>query len=79
MSKQKRAEANALESRTIEQTWIARKKHDALLQDFQGMIFRFQAVRNLMAEHPGEARRSLNEAIQEFEKVLDDGRHAIQG
>ena len=79
MSKQKQAEAIALETRTIEQTRIARRMHDALLQNFQGMIFRFQAARNLMARHPDEALLSLNEAIRDGESALDESRDTIQG
>ena len=78
MSKQKQAEAIALETRTIEQTRIARRMHDALLQNFQGMIFRFQAARNLMAWHPDEALRSLNDAIKDGESALDESRDALQ-
>jgi PAS domain S-box-containing protein len=78
ISQQKRAEASALESRTIEQTRIAARAHDALLQNFQGMIFRFQAARNLITRHPDEALRSLNEAIQESETALDQSRYAIE-
>lgn len=78
MSKQKQAEAIALETRTIEQTRIARRMHDALLQNFQGMIFQFQAVRNLMPRHPDEALRSLNDAINDGERALDDIREATQ-
>ena len=78
MSKQKQAEAIALEARTIEQTRIARRMHDALLQNFQGMMFRFQAARNLMPGHPDEALRSLNDAINDGERALDDIRDAIQ-
>jgi PAS domain S-box-containing protein len=78
MSKQKRAAAIALEARVMEQTRSARKLHDALLQNFQGMIFRFQAARNLMTRHPEQAIRSLNEAINDGEKALDESRYAIQ-
>jgi PAS domain S-box-containing protein len=78
MSRQKQAEASALESRMIEQTGIARKKHDALLQDLQGLIFRFQAVRNLIVRHPEEALQSLNEAIEDAETALDHRRNAIR-
>ena len=67
-----------MEARTIEQMRMARKSHDALLQNFQGMMFRFQAIRNLMPRHPDEALRSLNEAIHEGEKALDESRDAIQ-
>jgi signal transduction histidine kinase len=62
----------------IEDTRIARKLHDALLQNFQAMMFRFQAARNLMMRHPDEALRSLNDAINEGEKALDESRDAIQ-
>jgi PAS domain S-box-containing protein len=78
MSKQKRAETLTLQARMIEDTRIARKLHDALLQNFQAMMFRFQAARNLMMRHPDEALRSLNDAINEGEKALDESRDAIQ-
>jgi hypothetical protein len=42
------------------------------------MIFRFQAARNLMTRHPEQAIRSLNEAINDGEKALDESRYAIQ-
>jgi signal transduction histidine kinase len=79
MSKQKQAEAIALETRSIKQSRIARKMHDDLLQNFQGMMFQFQAVRNLMTRHPDEAMLSLNEAIKEGQMALDESRNAIQG
>jgi PAS domain S-box-containing protein len=78
MSKQKRAEAMALQARTIEGTLIARKLHDALLQNFQAMMFRFQAVRNLITRHPAEALRSLDAAINDGEEALNESRNAIQ-
>jgi PAS domain S-box-containing protein len=78
MSKQKRAEAFALETRSIKQSRIARKMHDDLLQNFQGMMFQFQAARNLMARHPDEALLSLNKAIKEGQTALDESRNAIQ-
>jgi PAS domain S-box-containing protein len=79
MSKQKRAEAIAFETRAIKQSHIARKMHDDLLQNFQGMMFQFQAARNLMTRHPDEALLSLNEAIKEGQTALDESRDAIQG
>lgn len=78
MSKRKRTDATALQSRTIEQTRTAQKLHDALLQNFQGMIFQFQAARNLMPRHPDDALRSLNEAIHEGEQALDQSRNAMR-
>jgi PAS domain S-box-containing protein len=79
MSKQKRAEAIALETRAIKQSRIARKMHDDLLQNFQGMMFQFQAARNLMTRHPDQALLSMNEAIKEGQTALDESRNAIQG
>ena len=78
MSKQKRAEAIALETCAIKQSRIARKIHDDLLQNFQGMMFQFQAARNLVTRHPDEALLSLNEGIKEGQTALDEGRNAIQ-
>jgi PAS domain S-box-containing protein len=79
MSKQKRAEAIRSETRLIQHSRVARKLQDDLLQNFQGMMFQFQAARNLMGRHPEEALRSLNEAIKEGQTVLDEGRDAIVG
>ena len=78
ISRQKRAEAIALESRKIEHTRIARQTHHALLQNLQGLIFRFQAARNSMTRHPEEALRALNDAIHDGEKALDNSRYSIQ-
>jgi PAS domain S-box-containing protein len=76
ISKQKRAASTALESRMIAQTRATRKMHDALMQDFQGMLFRFQAARNLITRHPEQALQSLNEAIKDGETALDEGRNS---
>jgi PAS domain S-box-containing protein len=78
MSKRKQADAIAMQARTIKQSRIARKMHDDLLQNFQGMMFRFQAARNLMTRHPDEALLSLNEAVKEGQTALDESRNAIQ-
>jgi PAS domain S-box-containing protein len=78
MSKQKRAEAIALETCAIKQARIARKMHDDLLQNFQGMMFQFQAARNLVRRHPDEALLSMNEAIKDGQAALDETRNAIQ-
>jgi PAS domain S-box-containing protein len=78
MSKQKRAEAIALETCAIQQSRIARRMHDDLLQNFQGMMFQFQAARNLMRRHPDEALLSLNDAIKDGQTAIDKGRDAIQ-
>jgi PAS domain S-box-containing protein len=78
MSKQKRTEAIALETRTIEHMRIARKSYNVLLQNFQGMMFRFQAARSLMIRRPEEGLLSLNDAINAGEKALEECRDAIR-
>ncbi|MFZ0563829.1 MAG: PAS domain S-box protein [Terriglobales bacterium] len=78
ISKQKQAEAIALQARTIKQSRLARKMHDDILQNFQGMMFRFQATRTLMTRRPDAALASLNDAIQEGQTALDESRNAIQ-
>jgi len=68
-----------LEARVQERTRIARDLHDTLLQTLHGLMFQFQAVRNLMPRRPDAAMKSLDEAISETEKALAEGRDAIQG
>jgi ligand-binding sensor domain-containing protein/signal transduction histidine kinase len=66
------------EERLAERTRIARELHDTLLQTLHGLMFQFQAVRNLLPRRPDEAMRSLDEAINETEKALAASRDAIQ-
>ncbi len=68
-----------LEARVNERTRIARDLHDTLLQTLHGLMFQFQAVRNLLPRRPDEATRSLDDAIEETEKALAESRDAIQG
>jgi len=68
-----------LEARVNERTRIARDLHDTLLQTLHGLMFQFQAVRNLMSRRPEQAMQSLDEAISETEKALTESRDAIQG
>jgi signal transduction histidine kinase/ligand-binding sensor domain-containing protein len=68
-----------LEARVNERTRIARDLHDTLLQTLHGLMFQFQAVRNLLPRRPEEATRSLEDAIEETERALAESRDAIQG
>jgi signal transduction histidine kinase/ligand-binding sensor domain-containing protein len=68
-----------LEARVNERTRIARDLHDTLLQTLHGLLFQFQAVRNLLPRRTDEAMQSLDEAIHETEKALAESRDAIQG
>jgi signal transduction histidine kinase/ligand-binding sensor domain-containing protein len=71
--------AIGIEARVNERTRIARELHDTLLQTLHGLMFQFQAVRNLLPRRPDQAIQSLDEAINETEKALAESRDAIQG
>ena len=68
-----------LEGRVEERTRIARELHDTLLQSFQGLMFSFQAVRNLLPGRTEEAIRTLDGAIRKGDEAIAEGRDAIQG
>jgi ligand-binding sensor domain-containing protein/signal transduction histidine kinase len=68
-----------LEGRVEERTRIARELHDTLLQSVQGLMFSFQAARNLLPGRPEEAIRTLEGAIREGDEAIAEGRDAIQG
>ena len=67
------------EARVNERTRIARELHDTLLQSFQGLMFSFQAARNLLPARTEEAIRTLDRAILEGDEAIAEGRDAIQG
>jgi signal transduction histidine kinase/ligand-binding sensor domain-containing protein len=64
--------------RLDERVRIARELHDTLLQSFHGLMFKFQAVRNLMPQKPESAMQVLDEAISATERALAEGRDAIR-
>lgn len=66
-----------LDARLSERERIARELHDTLLQGFQGLILRFQAVANRMP--PGEpAARMMEEALGLADRVLVEGRDRVK-
>jgi signal transduction histidine kinase/ligand-binding sensor domain-containing protein len=67
-----------MEDRLNERTRIARELHDSLLQGFQGLMFRLQAVRQLLPERPGDAANSLDSAMQLGDQAIGEGRDAVQ-
>ena len=67
-----------LEERVEERTRIARELHDTLLQSFQGLMFSFQAARNLLPGRIEEAIRTLDGAIRKGDDAVAEGRDAIQ-
>jgi signal transduction histidine kinase/ligand-binding sensor domain-containing protein len=67
-----------LEERVAERTRIARELHDTLLQSFHGLMFQFQAARNMLPRSPQNAMETLDEAILSTEKAIAESRDAIQ-
>ena len=66
-----------LEERVGERMRIARELHDTLLQSFQGLLMRFQAVSNELDE--GESKQELDDAIDRAARAITEGRDAVQG
>jgi signal transduction histidine kinase len=64
--------------RLNERTRIARELHDSLLQGFQGLMFRLQAVRLLLPERAGDAAKFLDSAMQVGDQAIGEGRDALQ-
>jgi signal transduction histidine kinase/ligand-binding sensor domain-containing protein len=67
-----------MEDRLNERTRISRELHDSLLQGFQGLMFRLQAVRQLLPERPGDAAKFLDSAMQVGDQAIGEGRDAVQ-
>ena len=66
-----------LEERVRERTRIARELHDSLLQSFQGLMFRLQAVRDLLPEQPSEVIEALDIALERGDKAIAEGRDTV--
>ncbi len=64
------------EERVAERERIARELHDTLLQGFQGVILRFQAI---MEDLPsGPQRRQMDAALARADEVLISGRDRVR-
>lgn len=68
-----------IEERVNERTRIARDLHDTLLQSFQGLLLKFQAITYLYPERDDEARTKLESVIEQAEQAVLEGRDAVQG
>jgi signal transduction histidine kinase/ligand-binding sensor domain-containing protein len=68
-----------LEERVNERTRIARELHDTLLQSFQGLMLRFQVAHEELPGHPAQARKTLENALDQAAQAITEGRDAIQG
>ena len=66
-----------IEARVNERTRIARELHDTLLQSLHGLMFQFQAARNMLPRSPENAMQTLDEAIAETEQAIAESRDAI--
>jgi signal transduction histidine kinase len=64
-----------LEERVEERTRIARELHDTLLQSFQGLMLRFQAVHELMPD--GTAKKQLQQTLKRADHAIAEGRSAV--
>jgi ligand-binding sensor domain-containing protein/signal transduction histidine kinase len=66
------------QERLAERTRIAQELHDTLLQSFQGLMLRFQAVEDMLPDRPTDAKVSLEGALDRADQALSEGREAIQ-
>jgi signal transduction histidine kinase len=68
--------SRVLDARVSERTRIARELHDTLLQSFQGLMLRFQAVNDVLP--PGKAKDALEGVLDRADQAILEGRDAIQ-
>jgi signal transduction histidine kinase len=66
-----------LEERIRERMRIARDLHDTLLQSFQGLMLRFQAVDDMLPARPSEAKEALEGALDRADQAISESRDAI--
>jgi len=67
-----------LEARVNERMRIARELHDSLLQGVQGLMFRLQAVRDMLpGRAPAEAIEALDDALEGGDKAIAEGRDTV--
>src|SRR5262249_33332798 len=74
----RRLVALRLEERVSERTRIARELHDSLLQSLHGLMFEFQAARNMFQKRPEEALQALDGAIMGTEQAIIESQDAIE-
>jgi signal transduction histidine kinase/ligand-binding sensor domain-containing protein len=67
----------AMEARIDERTRIARDLHDTLLQSFNALLLRLQTVSNVLPARPDEAKRRVEEAIEQGSNAITEGRDTV--
>ncbi len=67
-----------LDERIRERTRIARELHDSLLQGFQGLMFRLQAVLNMLPGRGKEAVEALRVALDKGDQAIAEARAAVE-
>ncbi len=66
-----------LDGRLEERERIARELHDTLLQGFQGLMLRFQAVMKMLPEH-GPAQQMMERVLDRADQVVLEGRQRVR-
>ncbi len=64
-----------LEVRVNERSRLARDLHDTLLQSFQGLILRLQAVEELLP--PGRVKDAMDQTLERADQAIAEGRRAV--
>jgi signal transduction histidine kinase/ligand-binding sensor domain-containing protein len=64
-----------MEERVGERSRVARDLHDTLLQGFQGLMLRLQAVYELLPQ--GEAKAELEQTLDRADQVVTESRKAV--
>ena len=64
-----------MEERVNERSRLARDLHDTLLQGFQGLMLRLQALHELLPQ--GEAKEELEQTLDRADQVVAEGRKAV--
>ncbi len=67
-----------LEERIVERERIARELHDTLLQGFQGLMLRLQAVAERVKGEPEQAHRLIEQTLERADAVLEEGRDRVK-
>jgi ligand-binding sensor domain-containing protein/signal transduction histidine kinase len=68
-----------LEERVRERVRIARELHDSLLQGFEGLLYRLEAVRGMLPKRADEAAQAVSVALDKGDEAIAESRAAVRG